>query len=154
LEKHSAGLICLSGFAGGEIGRLLTDEPKTGTTKAKTVAQWYQKIFGDRYYLELRNHGIESQKMLFDKTVALGEKLGIATVATNDIHYLDPGDWKAHDRLLRQKNDTATAAPPIMGSILHYFRSTKKMLAAFEGHEDAIRRTLEIADRIEQNIIA
>jgi DNA polymerase-3 subunit alpha len=152
LEKHNAGLICLSGFAGGEIGRLLTDEPKNSNTKAKTVAQWYQKTFGDRYYLELRNHGIESQKTLFDQTVALGEKLGIPTVATNDIHYLDPGDWKAHDRLLRQKNDTTTAAHPIMGSILHYFRSTKKMLAAFAGQEDAIRRTLEIADRIEQDI--
>jgi DNA polymerase-3 subunit alpha len=154
LEKHSAGLICLSGFAGGEVGRLLTDEP--GYTKAKTVVQWYQKVFGDRYYLELRNHGIESQKTLFDQTVALGEKLAIPTVATNDIHYLDPGDWKAHDRLLRQKDVGINAEKdaPIMGSLLHYFRSTKKMLAAFEGQEDAIRRTAEIADRIEADVNA
>jgi len=158
LEKHSAGLICLSGFAGGEVGRLLTDDPSAnsggGFTKAKTVAQWYQKVFGDRYYLELRNHGIESQKTLFDQTVALGEKLAIPTVATNDIHYIDPGDWKAHDRLLRQKDGgiNADKDAPIMGSLLHYFRSTKKMLAAFEGHEDAICRTLEIADRIEPDV--
>jgi DNA polymerase-3 subunit alpha len=154
LEKHSAGLICLSGFAGGEVGRLLMDESNTGYTKAKIVAQWYQKIFGDRYYLELRNHGVESQKTLFDQTAALGEKLAIPTVATNDIHYLDPRDWKAHDRLLRIKDGEINAEKdsPIMGNILHYFRSTKKMLAAFAGQEDAIRRTLEIADRIEQNI--
>jgi DNA polymerase-3 subunit alpha len=154
LQKHSAGLICLSGFAGGEIGRLLTDEPSTGYKKAKTVAQWYQKIFGDRYYLELRNHGIESQKTLFDQTVVLGKELAIPTVATNDIHYLDPGDWKAHDRLLRLKNGNTDSndGSPIMGSMLHYFRSTKKMLAAFAGHEDAIHRTLEIADRIEPDI--
>jgi DNA polymerase-3 subunit alpha len=154
LEGHSAGLICLSGFAGGEVGCLLTDDPKTGSTKAKTVAQWYQKVFGDRYYLELRNHGIESQQTLFDQTVALGEKLGIPTVATNDIHYLDPGDWKAHDRLLRQKDGGINAEKdaPIMGSLLHYFRSTKKMLAAFEGQEAAIHRTLEIADRIESDV--
>ena len=154
LEKHNAGLICLSGFACGEVGRLLTDEPKTGLTKAKTVAQWYQKVFGDRYYLELRNHGIESQQALFDQTVALGEKLAIPTVATNDIHYIDPGDWKAHDRLLRQKDGgiNVDKDAPIMGSILHYFRSTKKMLAAFTGHEAAVGRTLEIADRIEPNV--
>jgi len=154
LQKHSAGLICLSGFASGEVGRLLSDEPKDGYKKTKTVAQWYQKIFGDRYYLELRNHGIESQKTLFDQTVALGKELAIPTVATSDIHYIDPGDWKAHDRLLRQKDGNADMDKdqPIMGSMLHYFRSTKKMLAAFEGHEDAIHRTLEIADRIEPDV--
>jgi len=158
LQKHHAGLICLSGFAGGEVGRLLTDEPKTGYKKAKTVAQWYQKIFGDRYYLELRHHGIESQTTLFDQTIALGEELAIPTVATNDIHYLAPMDWKAHDRLLRQKNGNGNGNTvsgedhPIMGSIDHYFRSTKKMLAAFAGQEAAIGRTLEIADRIEPNV--
>ena len=156
LEKHSAGLICLSGFACGEVGCLLSDDPKGGSTKAKTVAQWYQKVFDDRYYLELRNHCIESQQTLFDQTVALGEKLAIPTVATNDIHYIDPGDWKAHDRLLRQKDGgiNADKDAPIMGSILHYFRSTKKMLAAFAGQEDAVHRTLEIADRIEADVCA
>jgi DNA polymerase-3 subunit alpha len=156
LQKHNAGLICLSGFAGGEVGRLLTDEPKTGYKNAKTVAQWYHKIFGDRYYLELRNHGIESQKTLFDQTIALGEELAIPTVATNDIHYLAPMDWKAHNRLLCQKNGNSNTDSdkdhPIMGSIFHYFRSTKNMLAAFAGHEAAICRTLEIADRIETDV--
>jgi len=158
LQKHHAGLICLSGFAGGEVGRLLTDESKTGYKEAKTVAQWYHKIFGDRYYLELRNHGIESQKTLFDQTTALGEELTIPTVATNDIHYLAPMDWKAHNRLLCQKNGNGNTGSdeehPIMGSILHYFRSTKKMLAAFAEQEAAIDRTLEIADRIEPNVCA
>jgi len=154
LQKHSAGLICLSGFAGGEIGRLLTDESKTGYKEAKTVAQWYHQIFGDRYYLELRNHGIESQKTLFDQTIALGEELAIPTVATNDIHYLAPMDWKAHNRLLCEKNGNTGSDndQPIMGSILHYFRSTKKMLAAFAEQESAIDRTLEITDRIEPNV--
>jgi len=156
LQNHSAGLICLSGFADGEVGRLLTDEPKDGYKKAKTVAKWYQKTFGDRYYLELRNHDIESQKTLFDQMVALGKELAIPTVATNSTHYLDPGDWKAHDRLLRLNSDNTDIDKnqPIMGSLLHYFRSTKKMLAAFEGHEDAIHRTLEIADRIEPDVDA
>jgi DNA polymerase-3 subunit alpha len=153
LEKHGAGLICLSGFIGGEVGRLLASEVKAENTKAKTVAQWYQKIFGDRYYLELRNHGIESQQTLFDQTVALGEKLGIPTIATNDIHYIDPGGWKAHDKLLCQRDGKKPDKDnPIMGSILHYFRSTKKMLEAFAGHEAAIHRTLEIADRIEPDV--
>jgi DNA polymerase-3 subunit alpha len=93
---------------------------------------------------------------VFDQTVVLGEKLAIPTVATNDIRYLDPGDWKAHDRLLRLKDGGINAEKdsPIMGSMLHYFRSTKKMLSVFAGQEDAICRTLEIADRIELDVMA
>ena len=150
LHKQNAGLICLSGFAGGEIGRLLTDEPKDGYEKAKVATQWYRDIFGDRYYLELRNHGIESQKTLFEQTVEIGVELGIPTVATNDIHYLDQEDWKIHDTLLGIKSGKKNSDDdhPQMGSVQHYFRTAAEMSAAFPGHNAAIQRTLEIADRI------
>jgi DNA polymerase-3 subunit alpha len=152
LRKHNAGLICLSGFAGGEVGRFLTDDPAGGYEKAKTAAQWFQDTFGDRYYLELRNHGIESQQTLFDQTVALGKELGILTVATNDIHYLDQADWKAHDILLCQKNGETILDTdrPKMGSVQHYFRSADEMDTVFAEHREAAQRTVEIADRVEE----
>ncbi|MDR0328170.1 MAG: PHP domain-containing protein [Planctomycetaceae bacterium] len=152
LCKHNAGLICLSGFAGGEVGRLLTDDPTGGDEKAKTAAEWYQDVFDDRYYLELRNHGIENQKTLFDQTVALGKELGILTVATNDIHYLDQADWKAHNVLLCQKSGKTGLDDdqPRMGSVQHYFRSADEMYTVFAEHREAARRTVEIADRIEE----
>jgi len=154
LHKHNAGLICLSGFAGGEVGRLLTDDPVGGYEKAKASAQWYRDVFDDRYYLELRNHGIASQKTLFDHTIAIGKALGILTVATNDIHYLYQSDWHIHDILLCLKNDKTVFDEdrPKMGSELHYFRSTDEMVAAFSEHQEAVRRTVEVAERIEPDI--
>lgn len=156
LQKHNAGLICLNGFAGGEVGRLLTDEPVGGYEKATAAARWYQNTFGNRFYLELRNHGIASQQPLFDQTVAIGKELGILTVVTNDIHYLHQADWKIHDMLLCIKNGktVSDANSPTMGSKLHYFRSTDEMVATFSGHDAAIQRTLEIADRIEPDVFS
>ena len=151
LRQHNFGLLCLSGFAGGEIGRLLTDDIGGGYEKAKDVARWYQETFGDRYYLELRNHGIESQKTLFAQTVKIGSELQILTVATNDIHYLDQVDWRAHDTLLRLKNNESVSDEdrPKMGSDQHYFRSADEMLSVFPGNEITVHRTVEIAERIQ-----
>ena len=154
LDEYNAGLICLSGFAGGEVGRLLADDPTDGYEKAKVAARWYRDTFGDRYYLELRNHGIENQKTLFNHTVALGNELGILTVATNDIHYLDQGDWKARDILLCLKHEKTVFDKdrPKMESKQHYFHDADEMYAAFSEHEEACHRTVEIAERIEPDI--
>jgi|GEM_PF-2148888 len=154
LRKHHAGLICLSGFAGGEIGRLLTDDPTSGYENAKTASQWYQDAFGDRYYLELRNHGIKAQETLFEQTVGIGRELGIETVATNDIHYLDQVDWNIHDILLCIKNvkKVSDEDRPKMGSDQHFFRNEAEMFTAFSGQDAAVHRTVEIADRIEPDI--
>ena len=156
LHKHNAGLICLSGFAGGEVGRLLNDDSASGYEKAKVAARWYRDTFGDRYYLELRNHGIEAQTTLYRQTVDIGLELGIETVATNDIHYLYQKDWKIHDILLCIKNGKMVSDDdqPIMGSELHYFRSEADMFAAFGEHREAARRTVEIAERIDPDIFS
>jgi DNA polymerase-3 subunit alpha len=54
LEKYNEGLIVLSGCIGGEIG----DSLRQGQyDKAKEIASWYKKVFGDRYYLEVKDHG-------------------------------------------------------------------------------------------------
>ena len=153
LQKYNAGIICLSGFRWGEIGCLLSDG-ENGCEKAKTVADWYRETFGDRYYLELRNHGVERQRTLFDQTVAIGKELGIPTVATNDIHYLDRADWKVHDLLLCIKNGSVVSDEnrPKMDGSTHYFRTVEEMYAAFPNNRDAVERTLEMARRIEPEI--
>jgi len=152
LCKHNAGLVCLSGFAGGEVGSILIKYPNW----AKAVAQWYQDTFGDRFYLELRNHGIKSQETLVEQTVDIGRALGIETVATNDIHYLDQEDWKLHDMLLCIKYGKMVSDEdrPKMGSEQHYFRSAEEMVAAFSEQLGAVHRTVEIAERIEPDIFS
>jgi DNA polymerase-3 subunit alpha len=159
LRKHNAGLICLSGFAGGEIGRSLINDLTGGYEKAKAVAQWYLDIFGDRYYLELRNHGIEAQDTLVWQTIDIGWELNIPTVATHDIHYLNREDCKLHDLLLCIKNGKTVFDEdrPRMESDQHFFCLPKVWGKFRKWRREwyaAENRTVEIADRIDPDIFS
>ena len=104
LEKYNEGLIALSGCIGGEVGDALRQGQYE---KAREVAQWYKRVFGDRYYLEIQDHGHpdhpnswDEQVAITEKTFALSEELKIPCVLTGDSHYLMPHDQEAHEILL------------------------------------------------------
>ncbi|MEI7682827.1 MAG: DNA polymerase III subunit alpha [Candidatus Saccharibacteria bacterium] len=104
LEEYNEGLIVLSGCIGGEIGDLLRQDQYD---KAKEVAVWYKKVFGDRYYLEVQDHGHpdhparwDEQVPVTEKTLKLSKELDIPSVVTCDAHYLDHKDQEAHEILL------------------------------------------------------
>lgn len=104
LEKYNEGLIILSACMGGEIGQAV----KNGQTKqAEEIAAWYKSVFGDRYYLEVQDHGhpknpIHSaeQQIVNEGVIEIGKKLGIPIVVTCDAHYLHHDDQEAHEALL------------------------------------------------------
>lgn len=104
LEKYNDGLIVLSGCIGGEIG----DNLRNGQyEKAKQIASWYKQVFGDRYYLEIQDHGHPDhpskwleQVEVTEKTFKLSKELDVPCVVTGDAHYLKPGDKTAHEILL------------------------------------------------------
>ena len=104
LEKYNEGLIILSGCASGELGENLRVD---NYEEAKKIAQWYKDIFGDRYYLELQDHGHLESKTAWDVQVKingylekLSEELGIEMVVTSDGHYLTHDDQDTHEILL------------------------------------------------------
>lgn len=104
LEKYNEGLIVLSGCIGGEIG----DSIRQGQyEQAKEIANWYKKIFGDRYYIELQDHGHPEHPHKWDEQVTvnkglikLAKELEIEPVITCDAHYLKKEDQEAHEILL------------------------------------------------------
>lgn len=104
LEQYNEGLIVLSGCASGEIGEKLRVDDYDG---AKEIAQWYKSIFGDRYYLELQDHGHPDSPAHWDVQVKinnhlkrLAKELDIAPVVTSDGHYLEHKHQDAHEILL------------------------------------------------------
>ncbi|HMH70499.1 MAG TPA: DNA polymerase III subunit alpha [Candidatus Saccharimonadales bacterium] len=104
LEEFNEGLIILSACASGEVGSLLRDDDYE---KAKEVASWYKSVFGDRYYLELQDHGHPDNPSKWDVQVKineylakLSEELAIPCVVTGDGHYLSHDDSDAHEILL------------------------------------------------------
>ncbi|MBW3569303.1 DNA polymerase III subunit alpha [Candidatus Parcubacteria bacterium] len=104
LKKYSEGLIILSGCINGELGDALRQgQPK----QAEEVAKWYKDIFGDRYYIEIQDHGHEDhpghwsdQKEVNEGAIEIARKMNIPTVITGDAHYLSREDREAHEILL------------------------------------------------------
>lgn len=104
LEQYSEGIIALSACMGGEVG----DALKQGQyEKARETATWYKRVFGDRYYLEIQDHGHpknplhnQEQQDINEYVIKLGQELDIPVVVTCDAHYLRHEDQEAHEVLL------------------------------------------------------
>jgi len=148
LEQYSDGLICLSGCPSGELSRLIQGER---LDDAKEIIAWYVKVFGDRYYLEIQNAGIEVQKICTEGTTDLAQQMGLPLVATNDAHYLDQEDAAAHDVLLcvNTRSVRSDDKRMKMEGDQFFVRTPEEMYAAFPDHPDAVYRTQEIADRVD-----
>ncbi len=104
LEKYNEGLIILSACASGEIGENLKND---NYEEAKRIAEWYKSIFGDRYYLEMQDHGHMEAPARWDVQTKingyleqLAAELDIQLVVTSDGHYLNHEDQDSHEILL------------------------------------------------------
>ena len=97
LKEHHEGVICCSACLGGEV---LQNLLKGNYEEAKAVAKRYKDLFGDDYYIELQDHGLEEQKRTNPDLIKLAKELGIKMIITNDSHYLRKEDADWHDTLL------------------------------------------------------
>ncbi len=147
LAKYGKGLIALSGCLKGELAQaLLADKEK----EALKIVDDYQNIFGkENYYFELMDHGIADQKRQNIKLIELSKKTGVPLVVTNDCHYVKKEDAAAHDALLCIGTGSTLVDPNRMRFDQHefYYKSPQEMYALFKEQPEAVRRTLEIADR-------
>ena len=147
LEKYHEGLICCSACIAGELPQLLLagkDE------EAKEVALKYKNLFGpDHYYIELQDHGLEDQKFVNKKLIAMARELDIPLVVTNDIHYVEKEDWEAQDclRCIGFKKNM-NEPHQTMGGDRHewYFKTEDEMRQLFPDCPDAYENTIKIAN--------
>ncbi|MBN1254544.1 MAG: DNA polymerase III subunit alpha [Deltaproteobacteria bacterium] len=147
LEQYNKGLIALSSCLKGEIPTLLVQGKKD---EAKTVAGWYREIFDERrFYLELQDNGLQEQKVVNQGLLELGQELGVPLVATNDCHYLRREDAVAHDILLCiQTGKTLKDSQRMRFSTdQFYVRSPDEMEKLFGHYPEALKNTMEIAER-------
>ena len=158
LEAHSGGLVCLSGCLSGEFSRSLVgvgaDQPEQ-LAKGREVAGWFRKIFGDRYFLEIQDNGLDIQRQVTLAALEISRELGIPPVATCDCHYVNREDSVAQDILLcvntgRYRNDPTRMK---MESTEFYLKSPEEMHNAFAGvagevTQAAVTRSQEIADSV------
>lgn len=154
LEKYNAGIICLSGCAGSEVSEALQEGDYE---KAKKLAQWYHSIFGDRYYLELQDHGHPNAPKRWDAQTKvnkgldkLHKELGIPRVISCDTHYPYESDTEAHEILLCVGTGSLlkdTNRMSLSNFHLHVTDPAEIIKRWGVTHADAILNTKKIADR-------
>jgi DNA polymerase-3 subunit alpha len=151
LEKHSEGLICLSACVKGEIPSLLSNGR---ADEAREAVQWYQRVFDERFFIEIQDHGLDIERAVTPSLIALAKEMGQQMVVTNDCHYLHKEDSEAHDILLCIQTGKTFNDPGRMRYSTNqlYFKSPDEMRQLFPGEEEAYANTLKIADMIDLDL--
>ncbi|WP_372680314.1 DNA polymerase III subunit alpha [Desulfosarcina sp.] len=147
LAAHAEGLIALSACLKGDVPQYILANQMD---KAEEAARYYLQTFGEgNYFLELQNNGIPAQEKVNQGLVELSGKLGIPLVATNDCHYLNQQDAKAHEILLCVQTQKTMADTDrfVFDSNQLYFKSPEEMNGYFADYPGAIDNTVAIADR-------
>ncbi|MDN5275706.1 MAG: dnaE [Candidatus Saccharibacteria bacterium] len=156
LEEYNEGLIILSGCASGELGESLRID---NYEEAKKIALWYKGVFGDRYYLELQDHGHPEYPGAWDVQVKinghlrrLAQELEIPLVVTSDGHYPTHDDQEAHEILLCVGTGSFLADEKRMSLRdfeLHVTNPAEVITRWKDDCPEAVANTRVIADRCE-----
>ncbi|HEU5371134.1 MAG TPA: DNA polymerase III subunit alpha [Gaiellaceae bacterium] len=147
LERHSNGLIALSGCLSGRVCKALEENrPNDAEAELDRLAQTFGK---DNVYVELQNAHLDVQARILPQLASLAGKVGLPTVATGDVHYLRDTDARAHEALLCiQSGDSLKNPDHWRFETDHfYFKTPEEMALDFPEHSEALRRTLEVAER-------
>lgn len=150
LTEYREGLICLSACAAGVISyHILNNDLE----RAKENAEKYKELFDDDFYIEIQNHNMDIDKILLEKLPQIAESLKIKLVATNDVHYIKPEHAIPHNVLLQISNSRGESDYQTLryGTDQIYFKSPKEMIELFRDFPNAIKNTLEIAEKVNFN---
>ena len=146
LREHSEGLVCLSACLAGRIPKLLLRGDYEG---AKKTAVELKEIFGEDFYIEIQDHGLEEQRRILPLLLQLAKELDIQPVATNDVHYINKEDWEMQDVLMCIQMKKTIDDPKRMKFETQefYMKSAEEMAALFSYVPEAISNTLVIAEK-------
>jgi len=151
LRERSEGLICTTACPAGPISTLLINND---FDKAYETAKQLKDIFGDDFYLEIQDHGLEIEKPILEGMPRLAKMLNTKLVATNDIHYIQHEHAIAHNILLLLSDKTGNADYKSLrySTDQVYFKSSEEMKKLFKKYPGAIESTLEIEAKMDLNL--
>ncbi len=155
LKMYHEGLVATSACAGGVISCYITrDDLKT----AEKMTGVYKDIFGDDFYLELQDHNIAAERKVMEEMPKLAKKFGLKLIVTNDVHYIRREHAIAHNIYLnisakqsakagRSYDPTEILTNLRYGTDQIYFKSADEMCRLFKDYPEAIKSTLEVAEK-------
>lgn len=159
LEKCHEGLIVCTACLAGEVPRNIL---KGDIDAAREAVEWYQRVFGDDFYLELQRHEVKDPTLLANREafplqqkvnrvlLQFAKEYGIKYVCTNDCHFEDKETAEAHDHLLCLSTQEDLNSPTRMRySKQEWFKTREEMNEVFADLPEAMSNTLEILDKVE-----
>lgn len=154
IKEYAEDLICLSGGIRGELADLILNK---GEEYAEEALLWWKDVFGDDFYLEVIDHGLEEEKKVIEVFKEFSKKHDVKLVATNNVFYLEKEDSEAHDALICIDDGKLKSTPIGRGKGFRYgfpnnefyFKTTEEMKELFADLPQAILNTQEIVNKIE-----
>ena len=161
LEKYHEDLIVCSACIAGEVPKKILDGDMAG---AREALEWYHRVFGDDYYLELQRHEVKNPDPLFRANretfplqqqankvlIELAREYGIKLICSNDVHFVDQENAEAHDHLLCLSTGKDLDDPTrMLYSKQEWFKTRAEMNDIFSDVPEALSNTLEILDKVE-----
>ncbi len=146
IAKYHKGIIALSACIGGEIPTRIRRNDYDGAVE---IAKKYQSIFGEDFYIELQDQGIENQRQINFELFKLAKENNIQTIITNDVHYVSKDDAKAHDVLLAVQTKSSLNNPNRFRFPSHefYMKSEEEMRVMFPKMNNSFKNTQIITDK-------
>ena len=159
LEHYHEGLIVCSACIAGEVPKKILNGDMAG---AREAVEWYHRVFGDDYYLELQRHEVRDpmiranrdtfplQQQANKVLIELAREYGIKLVCTNDVHFVEKENAEAHDHLLCLSTGKDLDDPTrMLYSKQEWFKTKAEMNEIFADVPEALSNTLEILDKVE-----
>ena len=159
LEKYHEDLIVCSACIGGEVPKKILNDDIAG---AREAIEWYRRVFGDDYYLELQRHEVTDPSVRANREtfplqqkanrvlIELAHEYGIKLICTNDAHFVDQDNAEAHDHLLCLATGKDLDDPTrMLYTKQEWFKTRQEMNDVFSDVPEVLSNTLEILDKVE-----
>ena len=159
LERYHEGLIVCSACIAGEVPKKILNGDIAG---AREAIEWYHRVFGDDYYLELQRHEVKDPTIRANRDtfplqqrankvlIELAREYGIKLICSNDAHFVDQENAEAHDHLLCLSTGKELDDPTrMLYSKQEWFKTREEMNDIFSDIPEALSNTLEILDKVE-----
>ncbi len=159
LERYHEDLIVCSACIAGEVPAKILKDDIAG---AREAIEWYQRVFGNDYYLEIQRHEVKDPNIRANREtfplqqkanraiLQLAKEYGIKVVCTNDAHFVDKDNAEAHDHLLCLATGKELDDPNrMLYSKQEWFKTREEMNEVFADVPESLSNTIEILDKVE-----
>ena len=159
LERYHEDLIVCSACIAGEVPAKILKDDIAG---AREAIEWYQRVFGNDYYLEIQRHEVKDPNIRANREtfplqqkanrviLQLAKEYGVKVVCTNDAHFVDKDNAEAHDHLLCLATGKELDAPNrMLYSKQEWFKTREEMNEVFADVPESLSNTIEILDKVE-----